>query len=307
MKSAIALLLLCLSLLACGLFSPPAPPTPAAIPVATTTMPPFPTESPAAIPTFPPSVTLSAADFTPILYRGDFARNEFQVIGGVQEGKWLPAGVITGTIQIGQEFDLYAPGGYAGVAVAESFHALERCGTAYIGPESGIEIPDLVGVARGWAVTHRPWKEIAVATPVYYTAVAEWLTAQGFTLPYVKINRIVLVDLEGDGVDEVLISAAYFTDESGHMAEEGDYSIILMRKLVGEEVRTVPVVADLYTNPAAELAFPFTYGLETMLDVNQDGTLELIVGVTRWEGEGAILYEVDGTNVTEALRAVCTS
>jgi len=28
--------------------------------------------------------------------------------------------------------------------------------------------------------------------------------------------------------------------------------------------------------------------------------------VTRWEGNGVILYQVDDTNVVEALRSICT-
>jgi hypothetical protein len=106
-------------------------------------------------------------------------------------------------------------------------------------------------------------------------------------------------------VDEVFLTATHFEDESGHMAEEGDYSIILMRKIVGAEVATVPVVSDLYTAQTAELNFPYTYSIASLLDLNQDGIMELIVEVTRWEGNGVQIYEIDGPNVTQALSAIC--
>jgi hypothetical protein len=251
--------------------------------------------------------TLSAADFTPILYSHTFfPRNEFQVIGGVQGGNWLPADVVADKVQLEQAFDLYAPTGYAGVAITEYFTAPSRCGGTLVGSKFSMEIPHLIGVAQGWDVTLGSWLETPVDAPIYYAAVADWLVSQGFTLPAVEITRILRVDLEGDGIDEVLISAAHFKDESGHMAEQGDYSAIVMRKLVGNEVVTAPVVADLYTSSTAELVFPFTYSLVNLLDLNQDGALELIVEVERWEGGGVILYEIDATTVTEVLRAVCT-
>ncbi len=308
MKLVGTILMVSVFLLSCSLFSPLALPTPTAIFPTIVMDPTQPAETPAETPTNLPSVTLSAADFTPILYRDNFSGyNEFQVIGGVQDGNWLPANVVADQVGFEQAFDLYA-NGYAGVAITKDNGAPvfnSRCGETYIGSDFSTYIPNLIGVAQDWEVTYRPWGGTALDSPVYYAAVADWLVSQGFTLPYVQISRILRVDLEGDGVDEVFISAAYFNDESGHMAEQGDYSIILMRKLVGSEVVTVPVVAELYTSPTAELVFPFTYSLASLLDLNQDGNLELIVEVTRWEGSGVILYQVDGTNVIEALRAVC--
>lgn len=302
-------LLLSISLLACSLVSPRLLPAPTAILPTIATVPPLPTPTLVETPTNLPSVTLSAADFTPILYRDNFSRyNEFQIIGGVQEGEWLAAEAVADKVQFEQAFDLYA-NGFAGVATTKDYGTSisnPRCGETYIGSDFSTYIPNVIGVKQGWDVTHRPWQDIAVDTPVYYGAVADWLFSQGVTLPNIQITRIVRVDLEGDGVDEVFISASHFEDESGHMAEAGDYSIILMRKIVGSEVATVPVVADLYTAQTAELEFPFTYSPASLLDLNQDGILELIVEVTRWEGNGVTIYEIDGANVAQALSAVCT-
>ena len=63
------ILLLPMGLLACSLFSPLALPSPTAVPAATLTLPPLQTDAPTEAPATSPAVTLSAEDFTPILYR----------------------------------------------------------------------------------------------------------------------------------------------------------------------------------------------------------------------------------------------
>jgi hypothetical protein len=80
-----------------------------------------------------------------------------------------------------------------------------------------------------------------------------------------------------------------------------------MRKVLGNRVVTVPLVQDYYVTsvPKAELTYPLTYALAGALDLNRDGTLEVIVDVSRWEGGGAIIYRVDGQNVREILRSIC--
>jgi hypothetical protein len=89
------------------------------------------------------------------------------------------------------------------------------------------------------------------------------------------------------------------------MTEAGDYSLVLMRKLTGNIVLTISVVEDVYTSQEPELRFPFTYSIANFIDLNQDGILELVVEINRWEGFGAAVYEVDGQEVNQVLREIC--
>ncbi len=230
------------------------------------------------------------------------------MVGGTQNERWLAADEVAEYIRPDQTFDIYAPEGFAGEASIVNdgfFMQPSLCGAYYIGTDFGLDVPGLVGVARGWDVTFRPSQDLPLDTPVYRQAVADWLVSQGVPQPDVRITRVVRVDLEGDGVDEVFINASRFLDESGHNTELGDYSILLMRRVAGDSVVTVPLVADVYLSPTAELSFPFTYLLVNALDLNRDGTLEVIVDVSRWEGDGVLVYQVDGVNVTQVLMSVC--
>jgi hypothetical protein len=165
----------------------------------------------------------------------------------------------------------------------------------------------MVGVASGWTLRTRTATELSSDNPSYVQALKDWFQAQGTLPAEIHLTHILQTDIEGDGIDEILLSASYFKDPSGHLTATGDYSIVLMRKAIGNQVITIPLVKDYYVSNVSggELSYPNTYRVLDTLDLNQDGTLEVIVGVTRWEGLGALIYQVDGQNIQEVLRAIC--
>jgi hypothetical protein len=138
----------------------------------------------------------------------------------------------------------------------------------------------------------------------YEQAVIDWLTAEGVSAPQVDSIHVYRVDIEGDGTDEVFISAAHL-DDSQHTTQAGDYSIVLMRQVVGNGTVTKPVVGDVYRSQEAELTYPRTYSLANFIDLNQDGRLEVVVEIRKWEGFGARVFQIDGEDVIQTLSAEC--
>jgi hypothetical protein len=269
---------------------------------------PFPTLTLTATATLTP-LPPPLSSFSPILYRQYVDRYySFQVLGGIQNGEWVTDEIAMQQIQFDKTYNVYGLEGFiGGMNIVNDTTSLDPpfCGTYYVGSDMSQNLDPLFGFVQGWDVTIRPFTEIAVDTPVYQQAVAEWLISQGIAQPEVKITRILRTDIEGDGIDEVFIAATRFISYSMPVTEMGDYSIILMRKVQGNEVVTIPLAADVYHSLQSEPTYPYTYALAGFFDLNQDANLEVILKVNRWEGGGIIVYEVKDKNTLQVLTEIC--
>src|SRR5205814_8156089 len=84
---------------------------------------------------------------------------------------------------------------------------------------------------------------------VYVDAARDFLKTKGIDNPKVKIESILRADLDGDGEEEVLISATnYFEKDEGApmRSPAGSYSMVLLRRLVAGEVETQLVEGEFY-------------------------------------------------------------
>jgi hypothetical protein len=162
----------------------------------------------------------------------------------------------------------------------------------------------MVAVLDGWNVTKRATTELPADAKFYRQAVTDWLAGEGVALAQIGTLQILRVDLEGDGTDEVFISATHL-DDSQHTTKAGDYSIILMRRVVGNDVVTTAIVKDVYRSKGPELTFPRTYTLANFIDLNQDGVLEVVLEIRAWEKFGASVFQINGQDAIEVLSAEC--
>ena len=259
-----------------------------------------------ALPIFTLPPLLSATpdlSFSPIFHAFKGYPSLILVGGVMQQRGWLSAEDAAAYVSPDMNYDLYSPLATAHVA-GRALEFGSTCRHHFL--SSSAQMPDaMVGVASHWIVERRGAQDLSIDNPAYVQALSEWFQSQGNSPAEIRITRILQADIEGDGIDEILLNASYFKDASGHMAETGDYSMVLMRKVVGDQVITIPLVHDYYISSAPELMYPNTYSLTEAIDLNQDGILEVVVGVRRWEGLGAVVYRVDGQNVREVMRAIC--
>jgi hypothetical protein len=124
----------------------------------------------------------------------------------------------------------------------------------------------------------------------------------------VRITRILRVDLEGDGEHEVLINATnYFNqrDEVPMQApKRGSYSIVMLRRVASGKVQTQLVAGELYSKADASNA-PNIYEIATVLDLNGDGKLEVIVHSFYYEGGETTIYRCDPDKIDAVLSVEC--
>ena len=274
---------------------------------------PSPTATPSLLPTVPAATISAIPPFTPhpdegsispILYVSA-ASDTFWLLGGISKnGEWLQPAQISPYLHGGMYVDLYEMGSHTSVNVLD-WNFLPRCQAYSVDSNGSVPGPG-VAVRRDWQVQTRAIGEISTDEPIYSQAVADWLKSQGAMPAQIHVTRVLQVDLEGDGVNEVLVNATYFASTVMPISQAGDYSVVLLRKVSGNEVITIPIVADLYVSTTPEATYPNTYSLVNTLDLNQDGNLEIIVEIHRWEGKGAVVFNISGGMVTQALKEFCS-
>jgi len=131
-------------------------------------------------------------------------------------------------------------------------------------------------------------------------------------------ERILRVDLDGDGEEEVLISATnYFTNDKSddtsaapfpeapvQAPRPGSYSIVILRRVVSGNVQTKLVAGEVYAKPDESVA-PNVFNLAAILDLNGDGKLEVIVHSFYYEGGQTTIYLCEPDKIEAALSVEC--
>jgi len=256
---------------------------------------------------------VSAADMHPII---EIETGYF--FGGSENGKWIKADQAaksTGKKTTYQVYNLTKQAGQ--IAAGKPKSVDEPCPNTLMVSLSSKPKDGVIGLAATWnALPRRP--VIADATQsVYVEAVRDFLKARGIADPKVRITRILRVDLDGDGEEEVLISATnYFTqDKSDHSAapfpeapiespRPGSYSVVILRRVVDGNVQTKLVSGEVYAKPHESVA-PNVYNIAAVLDLNGDGKLEVIVHSFYYEGGQTTIYRCQPDKIEEVLSVEC--
>jgi hypothetical protein len=103
-------------------------------------------------------------------------------------------------------------------------------------PEKGV-----IALAALWNALPRKPRIADPTQQVYVNAVSDFLKTKGIEQPKVKIDNILRVDLDGDGEEEVLISATNYFSKDGHVpmrSPAASYSMVLLRRTVAGKVET---------------------------------------------------------------------
>ena len=137
----------------------------------------------------------------------------------------------------------------------------------------------------------------------YQRAVATLLRAEGLNIQRAKLTQLLRVDLNGDGVEEVLMAASSRPDY-GHTPQEkrGDYSMLAIRYVDNGVVKTKVLDASISKKNVAFSA-PGYVEVLACVDVGGDGKMEIIGANGYYEGNGFEVWQFDGHNVKSVINA----
>jgi len=173
-------------------------------------------------------------------------------------------------------------------------------------PENGV-----IALAASWNALPRKVQVLDVTQQVYVDAVRDFLKTKGIEEPKVKIDNIIRVDLDGDGEDEVLISATNYSEkeEGAPMrSPAGSYSMVLLRRVVSGKVETQLVEGEFYPKAYDDderFNAPNAYKVTAVLDLDGDGMMEVVVASNYYEGGATTIYRCDPKKVKELLSVAC--
>ncbi|HEX6221362.1 MAG TPA: hypothetical protein VF115_09725 [Acidimicrobiia bacterium] len=267
------------------------------------------TTTPTTTTTAAPGPTTTAAATTTTLLAGDWAdqaliTTEFGALGWWNGADWLDAETEGGLPVVGGEDYQTILGSSLGMTTAGPqttvCEPLGLIGVELADPDLLGEFPGPYGVAISAPYDLQPYLYDDGATDdgTYADFASGLLASRGLVVDDPPIKQLVRTDLEGDGVNEVLVVAEEVT--TGFLMQPGDYSILFMRKVIEGEVQTAVLGVTVALDEDDQ--FLGAHSVGTVADLNGDGKMEIITNSAFFEGFSVAVWEYVDDDLGPTLR-----
>jgi hypothetical protein len=234
------------------------------------------------------------------------------LIGGSKDEDWLEASEFAGELTGHELYDLYRVDGRFGESKGS---VVEPETEDWSGPyveavnlgyeeEISFDLFDdpFFALNCDWdAMPRLPIKQ-SNNSAVYKQIIFDILAECGLSNANVEIQQNYKIDLDGDGIDEVVI---YAENVAADRSEDyitprfdkypGCFSILVLRKIVNGEVKNFVLEINIHKERVDDK--PYTYirylfPIIAFADLNGDNRMEIIASFRYYEGMGARVYEI---------------
>ena len=233
----------------------------------------------------------------------------FGALGWWEGGSWVRADEV-GALPVvgGEDYQVAAVGAEGIVSGGEQrlvCDPLELLGVVLEDDELLGEWPGPYGVAISapWDIQPHLFQSFS-DDGTYADIASDLLATRGLAVPDPEIKQLYRADLEGDGVNEVLVVAEDI--QGGYFPHAGDYSLAFLRRVVDGEVQTAILGDSVMTN---DEDFITAFSIGAVADLNGDGKMEIVLSSAYYEGLGVEVWEYvdDDIGVTPQIGVGCGS
>ena len=268
--------------------------------------------------TFPGATTTSIAEETTT----SVAQTTTTVDDGLLEGNWATDPLVAasfgalgwwdgaGWVQATEATPLPVAGGedyqvaLFGVEATTTGGAEELVCDPLLNPGVVLEDPELLGgdgepygvaISAPWTLTPH-LVEPAVDDGTYAAVAAGLLAERGLTVEDPVIKQVFRTDLEGDGVNEVIVVAEDVPPSL--IGEPGDYSIAFMQRAIDADITTIVFGESvLLETEEGETPFILSFAVAAVADLNGDARMEIVLDSTYYEGSAVEIWEYVGDDL----------
>ncbi len=233
--------------------------------------------------------------------------SRFGVMGWWDGDSWVPG---DGSVEIpltgGEQFQVVLLDEPITSATGSSLGICEPIGTPLLDFDPPLPAiaqgPGGIAVIAGWDVRPHDVTLVAAVPPEHVDAVAEFLGNRGIDDPDPNIEQVVVTDIEGDAVAEVLIVVNRLPEDL--FGGPGDYSAVLLRKQIEGVWQTAELAFD---EPEDESPYILKHVVAAMADLNSDARMEIVIDSYYYEGAGTVAFEYvnDDLGPQEAIGGGC--
>lgn len=223
------------------------------------------------------------------------------ILGGIQNGKYLDAKTTAAALKGGETYSLYSMMGKeeGEMTGAKPKNDQDICTDFYyIEFDPRVESGVVLGEGMRWNPVPRVPKGLSLTDKTYTKIASDYLRTKGIVTTKPVLTQLYRVDLEGDGTEEVILTATKYSGDSGASAKRGDYSFTLIRKIVAGKVKNI-LLGGEFINKNIDFGAPNTFWVSAVIDLNGDGKMELVHNASYYEGSATGVFQITNNAAVE--------